>query len=282
MMQETTSVVRILVASSAVLLILGGLFGIMLGYFKSIFKVEVNPKIELIMDCLPGANCGACGYTGCTNFAENLVSGNAKITSCRAGGIDTATALSKIMEEKNFTEGFEEMSALAICQGGKLEAILSSVTQNNLSCIQAKQLKLDNKLCRYCCLGFGDCEKVCPFNAIKISDNLLPIINPNKCTSCGICVTTCPRNILELVPKKNIVITLCRNENSASFVKRTCSVGCITCFACEKNCPTKAITMINKLPVINHLLCNLCGTCVTVCPTKSMVLIEMDKVNKHV
>ena len=265
-------ILKTLLFSSLVLLVLGALFGIMLGYFKSVFKVEVDPKVELIMTALPGVNCGGCGFSGCINFAENLASGKAKINSCRAGGATTLDALSKILGT-GLSEKFEVKYAFAICQGGTAEAVKSSQTQLGITCKQAKQLKLDDKLCRFSCLGYGDCVTDCPFDAIVMSKNRLPIIDPKKCTSCGICVSQCPRNILELIPEKKIVITLCRNENSASFVKQTCSVGCITCLACEKKCPTKAITMVNKLPIIDMNLCNLCGICIEVCPTKSIVLI---------
>lgn len=268
----------ILIYSALVLLILGALFGFMLGYFKSIFKVEVDPKVELIMGCLPGANCGACGYSGCANFAENLANGKAKINACRAGGATTTSSLSEIMGLGVAPGEFEVYHAVAVCQGGELEAIKSSITQQGLTCAQASQLRLDNKLCRFSCLGFGDCASVCTFDAIKMSPNGLPVVDIKKCTACGICVSTCPRNIMELIPEKKTVITLCRNQNSASFVKSTCKIGCITCLACEKKCPTKAITMVNKLPVINHSLCDLCGICVKVCPTKSILILPTELV----
>lgn len=264
-------------SSSIVLLVLGILFGIMLGYFKSIFKVEENPKIELIFSCLPGANCGACGFAGCSQFAENLANNKAKIDGCRAGGEATLTALTKILEVDGSEHHHELITALAICQGGELETIKSSVPQVGLSCKQAHILKLDHKLCRYSCIGFGDCEIACPFDALKMSKNNLPVIDKIKCTSCGICVTTCPRNVLELIVNKNLIITLCRNQNSGSFVKQTCKIGCITCLACEKKCPQKAISMSNNIPVIDHKLCDLCGICVNVCPTKSIVYLERER-----
>jgi Na+-translocating ferredoxin:NAD+ oxidoreductase RNF subunit RnfB len=256
---------------------MGVLFGFMLGYFKSIFKTDENPKTELILSILPGANCGACGNPGCFNFAEKLASNQVPINGCRVGGIEVVKKLSEALDLSFDASSFNRTIALSICKGGEIEAVKSSVSQSGLTCAQANQLKLDDKLCRYSCIGFGDCETSCQFDALHMSENRLPVVDSIKCTSCGICISICPRNIMELVPDKKIVLALCRNQNSASFVKQTCNVGCITCLACEKKCPTKAITMVNKLPVIDRSLCNLCEICVNVCPTKSMVLINSGK-----
>lgn len=263
-----------IISSSVVLLVLGILFGFMLGYFKSIFNVEENPLVEKILSILPGANCGACGYPGCYNFSENLANNKASIDGCRAGGEEVAKNLSLALGISYDPSKFNQTVAIPLCQGGEKEVTRSSVVSGDLSCKLASKLHITGKLCHFCCVGLGDCVFVCPVDAIKMSDNKLPLIDPKKCISCGICVDICPRNVLEIIPKLNCVITLCKNRNISINVRHACTMGCITCLACEKKCPQKAITIVNNLPVINKELCNFCEVCVTVCPTKSIVLIQ--------
>jgi Na+-translocating ferredoxin:NAD+ oxidoreductase subunit B len=267
------NILTVILYSTLVLLVLSAFFGFFLGFFSKIFKVEEDPRIEKIVTILPGANCGACGLSGCQAFAEGILSGKARINGCRAGGEDTITEISKVMGIHS--DGtFEKYIAVALCHGGRNEANISALAQGVDTCEMAKNLKLNPWVCEYTCLGYGDCVQACPFGAIVINEDSLPVIDPVLCRGCGICVDRCPQKILELFPNKTRVLCFCKSADKGSKVRQACKVGCISCGLCEKKCPENAIEMINNLPVITIEKCTLCGVCVSVCPTRAITLFQ--------
>jgi Na+-translocating ferredoxin:NAD+ oxidoreductase subunit B len=263
----------IIVISSLVLLALAGFFGFILGFFSRMFKVKEDPRVEKIMNILPGANCGACGLSGCQVFAEAVLSGKARIDSCRAGGEETINEISRALGIST-ENAFEKKIAVALCHGGRNEANVSAIAEGVSSCQMAKNLKLNPWQCHYTCLGYGDCVAICPFGAIAMSDDGLPVIDPLACKGCGICVDKCPQQIIELFPYDTRVLCFCRNTDKGSLVRQACKVGCIACNICEKKCPENAIQIINNLPVVDIEKCTLCGICVSVCPTKAITLFQ--------
>ncbi len=262
---------QIIIYSSLILLGLGLLFGWMLGVFSNVFYVKENPLIEKIKDALPQANCGACGYSGCASFAEAVASGKAPINGCVAGGQETIDSIATIMGI-SASNNAKRYVAVVLCKGGKDESIKNATAMGASSCRMAHELRLYDRVCRFGCLGHGDCEDACPFGAISMGKNGLPKIDTTICTGCGICVDTCPRNIIKLFHDTKRVLALCSNNEKGSFVRKACKVGCISCGLCIKKCPQKAIVFKDNLPVIDIEKCNLCGICVTVCPVNALSL----------
>lgn len=260
--------------SSAVLLIIGIVFGIMLGYFSKVLAVHEDPRIVKIAELLPGANCGACSFTGCANLAENLVAGKASIEKCKQLENGSAKEISKILGIEIDPSNFSKKVAVIRCQGDFDNATQQVYVKDVSSCKLAVTLKIFNKACLYSCVGYGDCADICPYDAITLDKKGLPIVNHSLCTGCGLCVDICPRNVIVLAPQEKQVMALCVNKNKGKEVKDVCKVGCITCMLCVKKCPKNAIRMENNLPVIDRNSCDLCGICVEVCPMKTIRLIN--------
>ena len=255
-------------------LILAFVLGILLGFFKKVFHVEVDPKIQEVRKALPGANCGGCGYPGCDGFAAAFVSGDAEPNGCVAGGSETAKTVSAIMGST--ADAVDKVSVIA-CQGAsETVAKLKGSYLGVKSCMAAKLSCGGTKVCDWSCIGFGDCQEVCPFGAIKIGEKGLPVVDYEKCTGCGICVKHCPQKVLSVIPQNTKgVIALCSNRNPVKpAILKGCSMGCLKCGKCEKLCPKGAIKLTNGIPVVDYTLCDSCNKCVEGCPTKVLALVE--------
>jgi Na+-translocating ferredoxin:NAD+ oxidoreductase RNF subunit RnfB len=249
------------------------LIGTGLGFFQEKFKVERDPRIDRIREALPGANCGACGFPGCDSYAEAAAAGEAP-NKCSVGGSKVAAVLAEIL---GVSVCAEDMTAILMCQGTLEKAQKKGHYVGIPSCVAAKLSAGGTKLCSWGCLGYGDCEYACPFDAIHVGEDGLPHIDEQKCTGCGKCASTCPQKIISLFPRKDRqkVLPLCSNRNLIkAMVRKTCAVGCFKCELCVKNCPSQAIRMENQLPVVDYHLCTSCNTCVNKCPTKAFSLVR--------
>jgi len=250
------------------LLSMGGIAALLaggLGYASQHFKVEQDPRVGKVEDALPGANCGACGYAGCASFAEAVVKGEAPVGGCPVGGEGVASDIADIMGADS--ESSEKVVAELLCGGGIKETKKEGRYEGIESCKAAHQVNGGEKVCQYSCLGFGDCEAICPFDAIEMSENGLPVIDPDKCTGCGKCIEECPRNILLLAPYTAKNHIRCSSHNTGKTVRKTCEVGCIGCGICARSCPVDAIEMKDNLAVIDYDKCVNCGICAEKCPT---------------
>lgn len=250
------------------LLSMGGIAALLaggLGYASHHFKVEQDPRVGKVEDALPGANCGACGYAGCESFAEAVVKGDAPVGGCPVGGENVAEDIADIMGADS--ESSEKVVAELLCGGGVKETKKEGKYEGIESCKAAHQVNGGEKVCQYSCLGFGDCEAICPFDAIEMSENGLPVIDPDKCTGCGKCIEECPRNILMLAPYTAQNHIRCSSHNTGKTVRKTCEVGCIGCGICARACPVDAIEMKDNLAVIDYDKCVNCGICADKCPT---------------
>lgn len=236
-----------------------------LGFAANHFHVEKDPRVAKVEDALPSANCGACGYAGCESFAEAVVKGEAPVGGCPVGGDSVSTEIADIMGSEN--ESSEKVVAELICAGGLKETKKSGKYDGIKSCKAAHQVNGGEKICQYSCLGFGDCEAICPFDAIFINDNGLPEIDPDACTGCGKCIDECPRNVLLLAPYQAKNHIRCSSHNIGKIVRKTCEVGCIACSLCLRACPVDAIEMKDNLAVIDYEKCVNCGICADKCPT---------------
>ncbi|HUW56223.1 MAG TPA: RnfABCDGE type electron transport complex subunit B [Planctomycetota bacterium] len=235
-----------------VLSTLGLLLGLGLAIANRVFTVETDPRIEQVDAALPQVNCGACGYSGCLPYAEALVREGAATNLCVPGGTETARAVARIVGVA-FAETLP-VQAYVHCHGGTTEARQAFDYDGIADCRAAALVHGGPKACKYGCLGFGTCPKVCPFDAITMSDNGLPVIDRVKCTGCGVCVRACPVGIIELLPLGTDVILACSNRDRGAAVKKICSVGCISCMICAKVTVSGAVTMVkgDALPTVHY------------------------------
>ncbi len=251
---------------------LGCVLSIILGVAAKVFYVYVDPRIESILDVLPGANCGGCGYAGCSDYAEAIVKSGAPANLCVAGGSEVTDQICSIMGIS--AEAGERKVARIFCQGSDDKAVKRFQYSGANDCRAAIVATGGDKACQYGCLGLGTCVRACPFEALSMGDNGLPVVNESLCTGCGNCVEACPRNIPRLIPVSQKTANLCSSHDGGKVVKQVCSIGCIACGMCKKNCPEEAVSMEDKLAVVNPDKCTGQGICIEKCPTGSMVSLQ--------
>ncbi len=231
------------------------------------FAVEEDERAGAIRDELPGANCGACGFAGCDEYAKALSAGKTEETNlCIPGGDRTAKAIASIM-------GLEaadviEQVAYVACNGKCLPEEKKFDYDGPKTCKAANLNYAGDTLCNFACLGYGDCMKVCPRDAICINELKKASIDPRKCIGCGLCVSECPNGIIHLIRDTARVAVTCNNHYKGAAVRSICKNGCIACGKCEKTCPTGAITVKDNLAVIDYEKCIDCGACREACPVK--------------
>lgn len=239
----------------------GLIAGLGLALASKFMAVKVDERQEKIRECLPGANCGACGYSGCDGYAEAVAKGDAEPNKCAPGGASTASALAELLGVDVDTT---PMVAFVGC-GGNREISKTKYGYNGMMSCKAANLLYKGPLsCEYGCIGFGDCYNSCPFGAITMVDGK-PIVCEDICVGCGKCVSACPKGVISLVPKGAKVFVKCNNKQKGAPVVKNCSASCIACSMCEKNCPSGAIKVIDNLAAIDYALCTSCGKCKEVC-----------------
>lgn len=259
------SITSILIAMAMV----GGtgiVIGILLGIAGEKFEVEVDEKEIAVRECLPGNNCGGCGFPGCDGLASAIAKGEAPVNACPVGGETCAQAIGKIMGVD--AGDAVRMVAYVKCAGTCEKA------KDNYEYVGPEDCKLamnnpggGAKACTYGCLGFGNCKKACPFDAIEIIDGIA-VVDADKCKACGKCVAECPRHLIELMPVDATCHVKCSSKDKGVDVKKACQVGCIGCGLCARNCPSEAIVVENNLAYIDQSKCTHCGICKDKCPVK--------------
>lgn len=263
---------KIIIATVIIAFVIAFVLGMLLGFFKKIFAVHEDEKVTKLKEVLPGGNCGGCGYAGCASYAEAIARGEAPLNACTAGGAAVAKAIAEIM---GGTAEVKSYMAVLACQGSKNCAVSRGTYTGVPTCAAAALSVNGTKMCANGCVGFGDCVKVCKFDAIYMDEDGLPKIDKEKCTGCGACARTCPHKLLKKVEKERktpMVLCSCVSDKKPDVVKN-CSMSCIKCSKCVRECPEQAIALEGGLPVINEEKCTACGTCVTGCPRKVIKFI---------
>ena len=249
--------------------VVGAFFALVLAYASNVFAVDTDPRAEAIEEILPGANCGACGFSGCSGFAEGVVTGKAEVSGCPVGGANVANAIAEVMGIAAPADVKRKVAQL-LCAGDCEQAKNRAEYNGVADCRAALLAGGGVKMCTYGCLGFGSCAVACPFGAISMDEKDLPVVDEDLCTGCGICVEACPRDLFQLVEEQQGVHIRCRSFARGKEVRQACAVGCIGCRRCARECPEEAIEMVDNLAVINYEKCTNCGACAAVCPTNTI------------
>ena len=244
---------------------IGALFALLLAFAGKFFAVERDERLPLIEEALPGANCGGCGFAGCSACANAIIEGNAPVNACPVGGNECAKKIASIMG----VEANDEAKKVAhvMCSGGNANAKKKYEYSGIKDCIAASKVQGGPLECSHGCLGMGTCKAVCPYDAIEIVDGVAKVMS-DKCKACGKCVAACPRGIINIVSFDQDVFVSCSNHNKGAELRSMCNIGCIGCSLCVKNCEFDAIHVDNFLAHIDYDKCTNCGKCATVCPRK--------------
>ena len=243
----------------------GLLCAILLTAASRFLAVPTDTRAEDIREFLPGANCGACGYAGCDDYAKAVANGSAKANLCIPGGSSVSSKISEYLGVA--AENTEPHKAIVRCSGTCEKCGEAEEYHGPASCSACAALHRGKKACGYGCLGYGDCVAACKFGALSI-ENGVARVDESLCTGCGACAKACPHLLIELVPADSHVRVECSSHDKGVDVRKACSAGCIGCMMCAKVCPTGAITVQNFLASIDPAKCTNCGACVEKCPVK--------------
>lgn len=264
-------------------IVLGGIAliaALILFFCSKKFAVKEDPRLAQVQEILPGANCGGCGYPGCSGLADALVkaadTGSIEGLACPVGGAEVMNKVADLLGMA--MANTEPMVAVVRCNGS-CENRPKTVAYDGLrTCAAVNACGAGETGCGYGCLGCGDCVAACQFGAIAINDETgLPEVDEEKCTSCGACAKACPRHIIELRkkgPKGRKVFVSCVNKDKGPVAKKNCKAACIGCGKCMKECKFEAITVAGNLSYIDPNKCRLCRKCEAVCPTGAIVALN--------
>lgn len=244
---------------------IGLLAAVTLGVAAKKFAVEVDPRELALLEVLPSANCGACGYPGCSAFAKGVVAGEAAPNLCLPGGVSTLDKIAKIMGVEAVTTA--PQVAVVLCQGDNRKTQTKYRYLGLEDCNAAQRIADGPKECPGGCLGLGTCARVCPFGAIEMTADGLAVISREKCTGCRKCIAACPRKVIAMTPLAASVHVLCNSRDKGALVRKYCQVGCIACQICKKAAP-EAYLIEQNLARVVYEQAEQAAVAVAKCPTK--------------
>lgn len=244
------------------------------------FAVKEDPRIAEVSALLPQANCGGCGFPGCSGMAAALVkgadAGSLEGLFCPVGGQDVMSNVAGLLDMA--IAKTDPMVAVVRCNGTCENRPRTLKYSGMRTCTAMNSTGVGETGCGYGCLGCGDCTRACQFGAIVMNESTgLPEVDDEKCTACGACVKACPRHIIELrkkEPKNRRVYVRCINHDKGAVARKACSAACIGCGKCERECKFEAVKIENNLSYIDFTKCRLCRKCEAVCPTHAIVALN--------
>ncbi len=243
---------------------IGVVAGLGLALAAKFMAVPTDEREQKLRECLPGANCGACGYSGCDGYAAALAKGETTPDKCAPGGSDTAASLGEIL---GVTVSATQKVAFIACQKNAKNKYDYT---GRKSCLSASLVHSGPLECQFGCIGFGDCLNACPFGAISQKDGKM-IICEDICIGCGRCAAVCPKSLISIIPKDSKTRVLCSNKQKGAPVAKVCTTSCIACGMCVKACENEAITLVNNVAVIDPDKCTNCGKCKTACKRNTII-----------
>jgi RnfABCDGE-type electron transport complex B subunit len=237
-------------AAVAVMMGMGVFFGVLLALAYRFLRVPEDPRREVVEDLLPGNNCGACGEPGCAAFAEKLLAAELAPGKCT---VAVAGTLEEIAGFLGVGVGAEERRIARLkCAGGTRSARDIAEYRGMKSCRAAALVDGGALGCSWGCLGYGDCEEACTFDAISMNEERLPVVEPELCTACDDCVDVCPRDLFVLVPESQRLFVQCNSPLAGEAAMARCAVACDACGLCAADAPGDSVEMVNGLPVVHY------------------------------
>ena len=249
---------------------IGLVAGVGLALASHFMAVPVDERVQQVRGALPGANCGACGYSGCDGYAAAVAAGDAQPTLCAPGGADTAAALAQIMGVD--AGPVAAKTAVVHCKGSAAHTGTRFEYRGISSCAAANLMHAGPGKCAYGCIGLGDCAAVCEYDAISVQDVLAAVI-PLRCKGCMKCVSACPKGRIGMIPAAERAVVRCKNSDRGAQTRKACDAGCIGCMKCVKVCETGAVTVEHFLARIDPERCTGCGKCEEVCPQRCISVL---------
>jgi electron transport complex protein RnfB len=234
--------------------------------------VYEDPRIDVVEEMLPHANCGACGYPGCRPFAEALTTGEALPGKCTVSSTEEREEIASFLGVD--VGAVEKQVARLACAGGTNVARNHARYHGAQSCRAAARVAGGGKGCFWGCLGLGDCDEACDFDAIEMNEHGLPVVDEDKCTACGDCVEVCPKDLFSLHKQSHRLWVACKSQEAGDEILEDCEVACTACGRCEMDAPRGLITMKNNLPVVDYSRPHNTQTPIERCPTGAIVWID--------
>lgn len=257
-----------LILPIAIVTAVGLIAALILAVASKVMAVKVDETVQTIRAELPGANCGACGYAGCDEYAAHVADGSADTNLCVPGGASVAQKVSAIMG-KEFG-GVEEKYAHVKCRGHLGTTDYKMEFEGPQTCQACSKFFNGRTSCTYGCMGYGDCVEACKYDAIHIIDGVA-VVDKEACVGCGACAKACPKGLIEITKKKIDVSVACSSKDKGGVARKLCTNACIGCKKCEKVCPKGAITVENNVAHIDESKCVNCHLCFNECPTGAII-----------
>lgn len=255
---------------------IGGMFALILTIADKKLHVPVDERKGMVLELLPGANCGACGSPGCEAFAAAIVDLGINISYCVACSEENKRQIAQIIGLE--TEVSERKTASVACRGCENPAADIYEYKGIKDCFAAAKFFSGSKACKYTCLGLGSCANSCPFGAISINDRGVAEIDSSRCAGCSVCVQHCPQQLISIIPETANVRVFCNNRDMGKKALSVCNTACISCSACVRACPSAAINLhkdgSKSIAVIDYDKCTNCGLCISKCPTKCIAYLD--------
>ena len=256
---------------------LGIAAGIILTIASKLMYVPENELVTKLKEVLPGANCGACGFAGCDDYATALAEDETHELSsalCPVGGAEVAENIATALGIE--AEDVEPKVAVVYCNGNELTTKIIMDRLRINSCKEANQFYGGHWACSSGCLGLKDCMNVCDYGAINTVDGLA-VIDRDLCVGCGVCAKACPKKIISIIDKKSYFYVTCNSHKTGGETRKRCKAGCIGCMKCQKICKFEAITVEDNLAKVDYEKCRNCGLCVKECPTGVIANVKPKK-----